>query len=332
MSAAASGYQSDTGERDNPSCQNFKTKTPVTKHLTLLPTERALNREGRAICRIVFAQNWPASEIAGIFGISRSSVQRAVSNGYVRPDNVSEDYAHVKDPEFAKHFPPVASAPAQNSQRRKCSESPVTTSDDEDYSPGSSRGPLERKSMEHLSRPPTSVSGARTAKKPRYYSSSSVSGAKDSVSLSLPMRSSKLFPLLTRHQLSPSATPSPATLSAFLKRVNNIDLSAHLSLLSARGFTLERMRIMGGTWTNEMIKEAVERGLCEADEWNERKIMSALDAVTLELEIRKFRGKAGLSFQNPNTTPASLSAFLTNIVGFDLTVHRTLFESQGFDI
>ncbi|KAJ7636606.1 hypothetical protein FB45DRAFT_1001639, partial [Roridomyces roridus] len=233
MSAAASGYESGTGERDNPSCQNFKTKTPVTKHLTLLPTERALNREGRAICRIVFAHNCSEGEIADIFGISSSSVQRATSNGYARPDNVSEDYAHVKDPELAQHFPPVASVPTQNSQRRKCSESPVTTSDDEDYS-YISRVPLKRKSVEHLSRPPTSVSGARTAKKPRYFSSSSISDAQDSVSLSLPTRSptSTFIPSLLRrnpssHPLSPTSTST--TLSAFLKRVNDIDLSAHLS-------------------------------------------------------------------------------------------------------
>ncbi|KAJ7615585.1 hypothetical protein FB45DRAFT_1055914 [Roridomyces roridus] len=262
----------------------------------------------------------------------------------VKSDAVSEDYAHVKDPELAKHFPPGDNAPRRKLQRRERFKSPPTTSDDEDYLPYSSRRPLKRKGEERVSRmpPPTSVSGARTTKKPRYFSSGSISSAQDSVPLSLPTRSHTIIPSLPPRKLrsptkalSPSAASSPTTLSAFLESVNRIDLSAHLSLLSAQGFTLERMRIMGQTWTDEMIKEAVKRGLCEAGEEEERKRISVLDALTLELEIRKFRGKAGSSstpLENSAVIPATLSAFLRNVVGFDLTVHRALFEAQGFDV
>ncbi|KAJ7615584.1 hypothetical protein FB45DRAFT_906815 [Roridomyces roridus] len=124
----------------------------------------------------------------------------------------------------------------------------------------------------------------------------------------------------------------PTTLSTFLKSVNQIDLSMNLALLSARGFTLERIGLMGEMWTDEMIKGAVERGLCEDEEEDKWGGMTAFDALTLELAIRKFRRKAKSSSPNSNSIPATLSEFLRNVVGFDLTGHRALFEEQGFDI
>ncbi|KAJ7636607.1 hypothetical protein FB45DRAFT_906928 [Roridomyces roridus] len=348
MSAPGSNHESASDDRDNPTYDNFKTNTPVKKTRTRGPSERALNREGRAICRIVSAHEWPVRKIALIFGISRQVITRAIDNEYLPPDVVSEDYTHLKDPEFSKHFPPGAVAPRTKFQHRKRSESPLTTSDEdssEDESkPSSSRVLLKRKCVGDGRPPPTSVSGAFTAKKPRHFSSSASSGQgsdSDSESLSPPTRppTSTFIPALPRYKprsstktylLSPILIPT--TLSVFLKSVNQIDLSAHLSLLSARGFTLERIRIMGAMWTDAMIKQAVERGLCEGEDEDKWKGMSAFDALTLELAIRKLRCKAESSSPNSNSNPATLSAFLSNVVGFDLTAHRALLESQGFDI
>ncbi|KAJ7618773.1 hypothetical protein FB45DRAFT_1007461 [Roridomyces roridus] len=329
MSATAS---SATGERDNPTYKNFKTKTPVTKTKTLGPNERALNREGRAICRILSAHDWPSIMV---------TCRR-------RPDVVAEDYTDLKDPEFSTHFTPGASSSRKRTRPRKRSESPLTTSEDdssEDESkPSTLRVPLKRKcvgdagqSHAAVSRPlfPGHRSLSANRRHPslaRYFSSSA-----HSVSESLPSPPRTVPPLPRRKPRSPTKSPtsSGTSLSAFLKSVSQIDLSAHLSLLSARGFTLERIHIMSETWTDGMIKEAVERGLCEdeegADQWRG---MSAFHALTLELGIRKFRGRAGSS-ANSNiipTIPVTLSAFLRNVVGFDLTAHRSLLEDQGFDI
>ncbi|KAJ7636553.1 hypothetical protein FB45DRAFT_1138267 [Roridomyces roridus] len=209
--ASGSNHESAIGERDNPTYQNFKTKTPVKKTRTLGPSQRALNREGRAICRIVSAHEWSVRQIAQIFGLSRKVITRAIDNEYSPPDVVSEDYTHLKDPEFSKQFPPGAVAPRTKFQRRKRSDSPHTTSD-EDYSedeskPSSPRVPLKRKCVGDGRPPPTSVSGAFTAKKPRHFSSSAPSRQEsDSESLSPPTRSptSAFIPPLSRR--SPTKT------------------------------------------------------------------------------------------------------------------------------
>ncbi|KAJ7464216.1 hypothetical protein B0H11DRAFT_2051693 [Mycena galericulata] len=107
---AEPGYESDTGERDNPSCLHFKNRQPVEKTIEVGFRKKVLNRQGRAICRIVRSHNWSLIDIARIFGVSETSVARAVDNvrkSCVLPrDRVSEDYARV-DPEFAIHFPPI---------------------------------------------------------------------------------------------------------------------------------------------------------------------------------------------------------------------------------
>ncbi|KAJ7108265.1 hypothetical protein C8R44DRAFT_298693 [Mycena epipterygia] len=101
------GYESDTGERDNPTCANFERREPVKKLIVVGGGKKVLNRKGRAICRIVYAHKWSAAAIANIFGVSESSVSRALENTrYSPPDNVQEDYAKV-DPEFRVKFPPL---------------------------------------------------------------------------------------------------------------------------------------------------------------------------------------------------------------------------------
>ncbi|KAJ7097362.1 hypothetical protein C8R44DRAFT_812149 [Mycena epipterygia] len=101
------GYESDTGERDNPTCANFERREPVKKLIVVGGGKKVLNRKGRAICRIVYAHKWSAAAIANIFGISDTSVSRALENTRYNPrDNVQEDYAKV-DPEFRTKFPPL---------------------------------------------------------------------------------------------------------------------------------------------------------------------------------------------------------------------------------
>ncbi|KAJ7214984.1 hypothetical protein GGX14DRAFT_609935 [Mycena pura] len=104
---ADKGYESDTGERDNPSCTHFLNNQPVQKVIVVPRSRKVLNRTGRAICRIVCSHGWTQDAVAGIFGVSSTSVSRAVENiKYIPRDNVSEDYERV-DPEFRIHFPPI---------------------------------------------------------------------------------------------------------------------------------------------------------------------------------------------------------------------------------
>ncbi|KAJ7454177.1 hypothetical protein FB451DRAFT_1565385 [Mycena latifolia] len=106
-----SGYESDTGARDNPSCWHFEKNRTVEKKIVVQTGHhvRLLNHEGRAICRIMNACGWSVVKIAIIFGISQKPVSRAVSNSYTPPDDPTMDYAHV-DPEFRIKFPPVKSS------------------------------------------------------------------------------------------------------------------------------------------------------------------------------------------------------------------------------
>ncbi|KAJ6559375.1 hypothetical protein DFH09DRAFT_1161481, partial [Mycena vulgaris] len=101
------GYESDTGPRDNPTCAHFKQKRPVEKVIYVGHNKKVLNRTGRGICRIVYAYGWSIGDIAKIFGVSTSSISRAVENTkYLPRDNVLEDYDRVS-PEFTEMFPPI---------------------------------------------------------------------------------------------------------------------------------------------------------------------------------------------------------------------------------
>ncbi|KAJ7032948.1 hypothetical protein C8F04DRAFT_1106217 [Mycena alexandri] len=103
------GYESDTGERDNPKCGHFLENRPVEKVIVVGHTRKALNRTGRAICRIMASHGWSYIALAYIFGFSTASIQRAVDNVRYKPrDRVEEDYDRVDkfDPEFRTNFPP----------------------------------------------------------------------------------------------------------------------------------------------------------------------------------------------------------------------------------
>ncbi|KAF7368516.1 hypothetical protein MVEN_00174800 [Mycena venus] len=105
------GYESDTGERDNPTLADFEAKTQVTQVVGLLPRrKRALNRKGRAICRIMHATgHWSCKAIAYIFRISEPSIHKVVKNTDYNPrDRVSED-ADRAGPEFCGNLPPPPS-------------------------------------------------------------------------------------------------------------------------------------------------------------------------------------------------------------------------------
>ncbi|KAF7312894.1 hypothetical protein MKEN_00973800 [Mycena kentingensis (nom. inval.)] len=103
-------YDAD-GKRDNPKCSHFLRNEPVERTIFPAGNQRVLNRAGRAIARIMACNAekcWSAEAIAGIFGISDTSVRRAVENGfYKNVDDTEDDYALAGDPGFRVHFPPL---------------------------------------------------------------------------------------------------------------------------------------------------------------------------------------------------------------------------------
>ncbi|KAF7314807.1 hypothetical protein MKEN_00955100 [Mycena kentingensis (nom. inval.)] len=105
-------YESDTGERDVPTPENFRTKTAVEPTIasSLLPTQRRMNRKLRAIARIVVSHKMPLGEVARICGIGRSTINNAVKPAYLKEryprDELANDYDYAGE-EWKKAFPPV---------------------------------------------------------------------------------------------------------------------------------------------------------------------------------------------------------------------------------
>ncbi|KAJ7056089.1 hypothetical protein C8F01DRAFT_1312119 [Mycena amicta] len=101
-------YESDTGERDTPTCQNFLTKTSVQKVIVLSRGPRkALNRKCRAIARIMFSHGWNTQALSRIFGVSWKTMHRCTEDPtYHTRDEVENDYDYA-GPEFREHFAPI---------------------------------------------------------------------------------------------------------------------------------------------------------------------------------------------------------------------------------
>ncbi|KAJ6475604.1 hypothetical protein C8R45DRAFT_935244 [Mycena sanguinolenta] len=73
------GYEIDTGTRDIPTLTDFETLTPVTVvkgHPGRGGGKKVLNRQGRAICRVMAAHGWSSRAIAFIFRTSETTLTR----------------------------------------------------------------------------------------------------------------------------------------------------------------------------------------------------------------------------------------------------------------
>ncbi|KAJ7735543.1 hypothetical protein DFH07DRAFT_843577 [Mycena maculata] len=138
----------------------------------------------------------------------------------------------------------------------------------------------------------------------------------------------------------PNAQSSTGTLALFLKNVMTIDLTAHHDLMEAQGFSVPRLGVVA-TWGREAIQETLSRLLMGSEPaaggW---KGMTAVESITLELAIRKFKGsslppaRSALPppSSNPNNSGTTLPAFLKNVMGLDLRAHHDLLQAQGFDV
>ncbi|KAF7309273.1 hypothetical protein MIND_00297600 [Mycena indigotica] len=99
-------YESDTGDRDIPSVDNFLTNTPVERRIFPAKRKKALNRRGRAICRIAYAHDFPIAQIARIFGVAYPTVDHTLQEfrQYHLYDQPENDYYYAGE-EWAKAFP-----------------------------------------------------------------------------------------------------------------------------------------------------------------------------------------------------------------------------------
>ncbi|KAJ7055578.1 hypothetical protein C8F01DRAFT_1158662 [Mycena amicta] len=117
-------YESDTGERDTPTCAHFLQDRPVDKFINI-GHRRVLNRAGRATVRIVAAHGWDPLDIARIFGEPPNSIRRAIDNISNPPrDNVWKDYDYV-DADFRLHFPPKIEIQDTVSAPASCANTPT---------------------------------------------------------------------------------------------------------------------------------------------------------------------------------------------------------------
>ncbi|KAF7300143.1 hypothetical protein MKEN_01337800 [Mycena kentingensis (nom. inval.)] len=110
------GDDSDTGERDLPTCVDFELNRPIHKSEDIhIGHRRRFNRAGRAIIRIMAAHGWTAPAIGYVFVEEAKAVRRALEN--TTDDDLTQDYRHAPA-EYRLKYPPKnpplqsASAPA----------------------------------------------------------------------------------------------------------------------------------------------------------------------------------------------------------------------------
>ena len=62
----------------------------------LTPISRPhVGRQGRAICRLLFAHGRTVAEVAGIAEVSQKTVKKCIQNDYAKKDVISEDYHYA---------------------------------------------------------------------------------------------------------------------------------------------------------------------------------------------------------------------------------------------
>ncbi|KAJ7672928.1 hypothetical protein B0H17DRAFT_1083353 [Mycena rosella] len=267
MSTESSGdseYESDTGPRDNPRCSNFENNEPVKNGFEC--TERgsnirALNRKGRAICRIVSAHGWTLSQIMHIFRVPEKPISKALKNLYSPNDDTGKDYDFV-DAEFRKKFPPLKYA------RGHIVPSPSINTGQDPSGDGGDDPSNSFQSNSTLKRPLANENQGtwHLVKKPRY----------DYLSQA---------PHPLPHQFfQPKHSPE---LLSFLKDVRGLDLSKHVDLFIDRGLQdVAALRLMA-TWERAKLEETLAREFMgSAEKLAGRKGLTALEVISLELAIR----------------------------------------------
>ncbi|KAJ7609959.1 hypothetical protein FB45DRAFT_1122670 [Roridomyces roridus] len=290
------GYLSDTGERDLPSVNHFQRGKPIVKtiQVPINSSSRALNRKGRAICRIVHAHGWGNSKICAIFGgESARAVAKALNNDYKPPDDTRLDY-DLADPSFREAFPPVKNESAAAKSKYK-SESKKSTTPPRNVpaSQSSFTWPPPKPNVVPLFLPSSSMSPPATRGIPSPFPPPrrlfEPTGLLFSVSPSSPPPSIE-SPAPPSSAVSPSFVTSDAVTSvgvaAFLRDVMGLDLTVRLPLFRARGLgSMEMLRIMAN-WEYGAFTQIFRETMCEDGLFGEDGL-SPIELLCVERKIRK---------------------------------------------
>ncbi|KAJ7827254.1 hypothetical protein B0H14DRAFT_2815424 [Mycena olivaceomarginata] len=271
------GYESDTGARDNPAAWNFQNEEPVKPLIGRQVGRRfrLLNRQGRAICRIVHAHRWRPTDIAKIFGLETKPIGKAIGNNYVPADGPQEDYDHV-GADFLEAFPPqqwdgkqIAGGKRAHPEGDEEEEGPTQISNKQ--ATLSKIPPKPRNDKAPPSKSDVPIPNRDGGRKRR-----AIANKQAGASTSVQAPAAQSIPTGARAQ--------PESLLTFLKNVMGMDLSAHVVLFQEKGFTDVGILRTIGRLSDADLRGMLRR-LLVGDGSN--KGLSDLELEMLELALRK---------------------------------------------
>jgi len=103
-----------------------------------------MNRQGRALCRILSGQGWTAREIGGMVEISEKSVAKAIRNGYATKDNITDDRKFVSKELLRKYVRPSQRRTTVNLAISPCNSESEASQDEPQQPETASRRPSLR--------------------------------------------------------------------------------------------------------------------------------------------------------------------------------------------
>ncbi|KAJ7738054.1 hypothetical protein DFH07DRAFT_966213 [Mycena maculata] len=300
------GYESDTCPRENPTCAHFLKKQPVQKTIDIgaqSDGEGDLFR-GRHSEDLRYLLNTSTADVLVDEKREPGEKQTIVPMGdgwWVRKpragfssrmragfDSDSDDEPPTKPPE--DHVPSVAKKPRYDD----ASPNRASSGQSAKYILGSWKAP-----------PGQAPSPSKPSSSPACTSISATPSPAPSHPPAVHLHHALLPPP------PPNAQSSTGTLAFFLKNVMT-------DLMEAQGFSVPRLGVVA-TWGRGAIQETLSRLLMGSEPAaGGRKGMSAMEAITLELAIRKLKV----------IQPAAAQ----NVMGLDLRAHHDLLQTQGFDV
>ncbi|KAJ6527191.1 hypothetical protein B0H19DRAFT_543888 [Mycena capillaripes] len=136
---------------------------------------------------------------------------------------------------------------------------------------------------------------------------------------------------------------TPRELEAFLKTLTNINFSSYSELFTIQGFTIPRLQTLA-TWSRDEIQETLDCLLMGSGAAAiGQRGMTAVISINFEIAIRNLKSSPPPSAplprsllpplgSNATNSGTTLSVFLRNVMGFDLSAHSQLMEDQGFSV
>ncbi|KAF7324137.1 hypothetical protein MKEN_00636300 [Mycena kentingensis (nom. inval.)] len=313
-------YESDTGDRDIPDAVHFTSNTPIERKI-VLPGKKALNRRGRAICRIMWKHGWSALRIGRIFGVSCTTVDHALAEyrQYYPNDEPENDYFYAGE-EYQKAFP-EADVDSEGEKWRK------------------------RKREEEKKQKQTLSTGRKVFKKPRYAvladdlaSSRRRDSFLDESDAYSRSPSPDAHPPVQRQkaQSTPAVVPS-VSLREFLNNTlvlpSALTTPAHIVLFTTIGLSSpSRWHALARAPWAAQLDDALPRLLRSAPA-SAAIDLAAVDIHILVMSVQRLPRSLPSTHTTTSTPTTSLKAFLRTLpTGIDLSAHTSLFKTQGFTL